>query len=46
MEERRGSYRKLVAKPVGKILLEYQGLSGSIILRWIIRKWDGRHGLD
>ena len=22
------------------------GVDGRIILRWIFRKWDGRHGLD
>ena len=22
------------------------GLDGTIILRWIFRKWDGGHGLD
>jgi hypothetical protein len=42
MGERRSAYRNLVAKLAGKILLEYQGLHGRIILRWIIRKWDGR----
>jgi len=32
-EERRGAYRILVAKPEGKINVEYQGLNGRIILR-------------
>jgi hypothetical protein len=22
------------------------GVDGRIILRWIFRKWDGRHGMD
>jgi len=25
---------------------EDPGVEGSLILRWIFRKWDGRHGLD
>ena len=26
--------------------LEDPGIKGKIILRWIFRMWDGRHGLD
>jgi hypothetical protein len=26
--------------------LEDPGVDGRIILRWIFRKWDVRHGLD
>jgi hypothetical protein len=26
--------------------LEDPRVDGRIILRWILRKWDGRHGLD
>jgi hypothetical protein len=36
----------LVGKPDGKRPLENPGIDGRIILRWIIRKWDGCHGLD
>ena len=40
MGERRGAYRVLVGKPEGKNHLEDLGIDGSIILRWIFRKWD------
>jgi len=45
MGERSGGYRVLVGKPEGKRYLEDPGIDGRII-RWIIRKWDRRHGLD
>ena len=40
MGERRGVYRVLVGKPDGKNHLGEPGVDGTIILRWIIRKWD------
>jgi hypothetical protein len=40
MEEGRGVYSVLVAKPKGKRPLGRPGVGGSIILRWIFRKWD------
>jgi hypothetical protein len=45
MGERRGACVVLVGKPEGKRYLEDPGMDGKIILRWIIRKWDGGHGL-
>jgi len=41
---RRGVYRVLVGKPGGKNHLEDPGVDGRIILKWIIRKWEG--GMD
>jgi hypothetical protein len=26
--------------------LEYPGVEGWIILKWIFENWDGEHGLD
>ena len=40
MGERRGAYRDLVWKSVGKRQLERTSVDGRIILRWIFRKWD------
>ena len=45
MGERRGIYRVMVGKPDDREHLEDPGIDGRIILRWIIRKLDGRHGL-
>ena len=38
--ERRSVYRVLVGKPEEIDHLEDLGLSWSIIIRWIFRKWD------
>jgi hypothetical protein len=43
-EERR--IQGLVGKPEGKTPLGRHRLGGTVILRWIFRKWDGGHGLD
>ena len=39
MGERRGVHRVLVGKPEGKIYLEDPSVDGTIILRWVFRKW-------
>jgi hypothetical protein len=36
------TYRVLVGKPEGRGHLKNPGVDGRIILRWIIRKGDGR----
>jgi hypothetical protein len=28
------------------LILYLEGVDGRIILKWIFRKWNGRHGLD
>jgi hypothetical protein len=40
MRKRRGVYRALVGKSEGKRHQGDPGVDGSIILRWIFRKWD------
>jgi len=40
MGERRSVYRVLVGKPEGKRPVRDPGVDGTIILRWIFRKWD------
>jgi hypothetical protein len=40
MGERRSVYRVLVGKPEGKRPFGDLGVDESIILRWIIRKWN------
>jgi len=41
MRESRGAYMVLVGKPGGKWPLEDPGINGRIILKWILKKWDG-----
>jgi hypothetical protein len=40
MVERRGMYRVMVWKPEERDNLGDPGLDGSIILRWIFRRWN------
>ena len=44
MSERRDAYRVLVGKAEGRRQLEDTGVDGSIILKWILEKWNG--GMD
>ena len=46
MGERKGVYRVLVGKPEGKRPLGRHKRRWEVILKWIFKKWDGRHGLD
>ena len=41
MEERKGLYRVLVGNMRERDHLEDLGVDGSIILKWILKKWDG-----
>jgi len=39
-EKRKGVYRGLVGNVIKRDHLEDPGLDGSIVLSWILRKWD------
>ena len=41
MEDRRGAYRVLVARPKGWRPLGRSGVDGRILLKRIIKKWNG-----
>jgi len=46
MEETIWTYRGLEEKLERKNHLKDLGLDGRIMLKWILKKWNGRHGLD
>jgi hypothetical protein len=46
MGEKRGACRILVGRPEGRHHLGDPGVDGRIILKWILKTWDGGHGLD
>ena len=43
--KRRGVYKVLAGNPRERDHLQDPGVAGSIILRWIFRKWVEEHGL-
>ena len=45
MGKTRDAYMVLVGKPEGRNHLKDQGVDGRIILKWILEKWYGAHGL-
>jgi len=46
-EDRRGALRILVGKPEGKRPLGRPKHQQKIVLKWILKKWNGGgHGLD
>jgi len=42
MEDRRGAYRVYVGRPQGNRQLVRQGADGRILLKWILKHWDGK----
>jgi hypothetical protein len=44
--ERRGAYRVLVGNLREGDHLEDPDIDGRTMLKWILEKWDGGHGLD
>jgi len=42
MEDRKGSYSGLVATPEGKRSLKKLVAYRTTILKWILKKWDGK----
>jgi hypothetical protein len=45
MGEGRVAYRILMGRPEGRRSLGRPGVDGSIILKWIFKKWNGGHRL-
>jgi hypothetical protein len=41
MIERRGAYTVLVGRSEGKRPLQNLGVDGCVILKWILKKWNG-----
>ena len=46
MEKSRGTYMVVLRKPEGRKTLGESRRGGRIILKWILEKWDGGHGVD
>jgi hypothetical protein len=44
--DRRDAYIILVGRPEGKRPFGRLGMNGRIILKWVFKQWNGRHGLD
>ena len=46
MGEARDAYRILMGRPEGRRLLGTPRVDARVILKWVCKKWGGRHGLD
>jgi hypothetical protein len=44
--DRRGAYRFLLGRPREMDHLKDLSIDGRMTLKWILKRWNGRYGLD